>query len=305
MVFYSGVISAQTTGNVGINMTDPKRTLDVNGDFRTIKKAGSTINVIDTNSDAAIWGANLVGNLLMVSDGTEDSPFSGEYTSFIAQGKSHFEQGIYNNTTNYGVDVFHLVDDFNSQINLNALSQHGQGVITASGTGITLQTIRLNETEAGNSYLFVNHSLGMDGNEADYAGIRFSFSKTGSDHETYYFPTNSVRQNGMVMVSRNIAAGPNNEAKLDWRDMTTYNYKNVNAAYTLLTEDQTVVYTASGIVITLPASVAGKIYTIANDIAGGSVNFSGTALTENGIAITSKSGSFKILGTGTKWIVIP
>lgn len=121
---------------------------------------------------------------------------------------------------------------------------------------------------------------------------------------------NSIVLGSTGLMAVNVGIGntiPNSTLQISGSFSAAINSTAVD--YTVTDKDYTVLYTVSGITITLPPandSNAGRIYNIVCDIAAGSVNLNGGGgeITKDGSVITSATGSVVLQSTGIKWVVV-
>lgn len=178
---------------------------------------------------------------------------------------------------------------------LPSLNNGGHNIGLGDNTGLSLVS--------GNGNTFIGSFAGSTLNSLENA--------TAIGYSAIVEADNSMVLGGIGSNAVNVGIGntiPNSTLQITGSFSAAIKSTNIN--YSLTDKDYTVLYTVSGITVTLPtadSSNVGRIYNIVCDVTGGSVNLNatGTDITKDGSVITSATGSIVVQSTGTKWIVIP
>ncbi|TPD71244.1 hypothetical protein [Flavobacterium microcysteis] len=175
---------------------------------------------------------------------------------------------------------------------LTMLNDGGQNVAIGTNAGSTLPS--------GQRNTFIGSFAGTTIDGLDNA--------TAIGYQATVEANNSIVLGATGSMAVNVGIGntmPNSTLQISGSFSAAINSTAVD--YAVTDKDYTILYTVSGITITLPPandSNTGRIYNIVCDIAAGSINLNGGEITKDGSVITSATGSVVLQSTGIKWVVV-
>lgn len=253
------------------------------------------------------------------------------YPNIFLEGGNEITSGV----ANIGIGESALANIDSGQQNV-AMGRNALKATSSGGANVAIG----NEALASNTYSFSNVAVGFgtlpmlndggqnvaigdnagnslpSGNRNTFIGSVAGTTIDGLENATAIgFQATVEANNSMVLggtglTAVNVGIGntiPNSTLQISGSFSAAINSTAVD--YTVTDKDYTILYTVSGITITIPPandSNTGRIYNIVCDIAAGSINLNGGGgeITKNGSIITSATGSVVLQSTGVKWVVV-